>query len=204
MSTDCRHEKGARVIAGLIGRLDAKLPDAVLVDVGGVIYRVGTSSTTLNEIGDTGETVRLTTHLFVREDQLTLYGFATPDELRLFETLISVTGVGPRMACAILSYFEVTRLHEAIAQENVDLLATVPGVGKKTAARLIVELRGKLPTVPGVSPLSGGIDSEAVEALRALGYTTAEAHSAVARTKTSSGATVEERVIAALRELAEV
>ena len=192
------------MISGLIGRLDAKLADAVLVDVGGVIYRVGTSKTTLNEIGDVGETVRLSTHLFVREDQLTLYGFAMPDELRLFETLITVTGVGPRMACAILSYFAPDRLHEAIAQENVDLLATVPGVGKKTAARLIVELRGKLPTVAGVSPLTSGIDADVVEALRALGYTTAEAHSATARTKASAGATVEERVVAALRELAEV
>jgi Holliday junction DNA helicase RuvA len=192
------------MISGLIGRLDAKLADAVLVDVGGVIYRVGTSKTTLNEIGDVGETVRLSTHLFVREDQLTLYGFATPDELRLFETLITVTGVGPRMACAILSYFAPDRLHEAIAQENVELLATVPGVGKKTAARLIVELRGKLPTVAGVSPLTGGIDADVVEALRALGYTTAEAHSATARTKATAGSTVEERVFAALRELAEV
>jgi holliday junction DNA helicase RuvA len=192
------------MISGLIGRLDAKLAEAVLVDVGGVIYRVGTSKTTLNEIGDVGETVRLSTHLFVREDQLTLYGFATPDELRLFETLITVTGVGPRMACAILSYFAPDRLHEAIAQENVELLATVPGVGKKTAARLIVELRGKLPTVAGVSPLTGGIDADVVEALRALGYTTAEAHSATARTKATAGSTVEERVVAALRELAEV
>jgi holliday junction DNA helicase RuvA len=192
------------MISGLIGRLDAKLADAVLVDVGGVIYRVGTSKTTLNEIGDVGETVRLSTHLFVREDQLTLYGFATPDELRLFETLITVTGVGPRMACAILSYFAPDRLHEAIAQENVDLLATVPGVGKKTAARLIVELRGKLPTVAGVSTLTGGIDADVVDALRALGYTTAEAHSATARTKATAGSTVEERVVAALRELAEV
>jgi holliday junction DNA helicase RuvA len=192
------------MIAGLIGRLDAKLQDALLVDVGGVIYRVGTSMTTQNEIGEIGETVRLSTHLFVREDQLTLYGFASQDELRLFETLISVTGVGPRMACAILSRFEPNQLHDAIAQENVDLLATIPGVGKKTAARLIVELRGKLPSVPGMAPLTSGVDSDAVEALRSLGYTTAEAHSAVARTKTTAGATVEERVIAALRELAEV
>jgi Holliday junction DNA helicase RuvA len=192
------------MISGLIGRLDTKLADAVLIDVGGVIYRVGTSTTTINDIGDAGEIVRLSTHLFVREDQLTLYGFATQDELRLFETLISVTGVGPRMACAILSHFAPDRLHEAIAQENVDLLATVPGVGKKTAARLIVELRGKLPSVAGISPLTGGIDAEVVEALRALGYTTAEAHSATARTKSTSGATVEERVVAALRDLAEV
>src|SRR4051812_30573074 len=80
-----------KMIAGLVGRIDAKLPDALLVDVSGVVYRVGTSSNTLNDVGEVGETVRLSTHLFVREDQLTLYGFATKDELRLFETLISVT-----------------------------------------------------------------------------------------------------------------
>src|SRR5215216_1096865 len=128
------------MISGLIGRLDAKLADAVLVDVGGVIYRVGTSKTTLNEIGDVGETVRFSTHLFVREDQLTLYGFATPDELRLFETMIGVTGIGPRLACAILSHIQTDLLYQAIQTENADFLATVPGVGRKTAARLILEL----------------------------------------------------------------
>ncbi len=132
------------MIAGLRGRLEGKVPDALLIDVGGVIYRVGTSATTLRDIGDVGDDVKLKTHLFVREDQLTLYGFATDDELRLFETLIGVSGVGPRLACAILSHMETERLHEAIAAENADYLATVPGVGKKTAARLILELRGKL------------------------------------------------------------
>jgi Holliday junction DNA helicase RuvA len=189
------------VIAGLRGRLEAKLPDSVLVDVGGVIYRVGTSATTLSEIGDVGESVRLLTHLFVREDQLTLYGFASDDELKLFETLIGVTGVGPRLACAILSSLRVEALQEAIQAGNADLLATVPGVGKKTAARLIVELRGKLPTtgIPA-APLSRD-DVEVVEALRALGYTTAEANGAVGRIAADASLTAEERVVAALREL---
>lgn len=189
------------MIAGLRGRLDAKLPDSLLVDVGGVVYRIGTSATTLTEIGDVGEEIRLKTHLFVREDQLTLYGFATDDELKLFETLISVTGVGPRLACAILSSLRVDTLHEAIQAGNADLLATVPGVGKKTAARLIVELRGKLPSsgIPA-APL-GRDDLEAVEALRALGYTTAEANSAIGRIPANATMTVEERVVAALREL---
>jgi Holliday junction DNA helicase RuvA len=189
------------VIAGLRGRLDAKLPDSLLVDVGGVIYRVGTSATTLTEIGNVGEEIRLRTHLFVREDQMTLYGFATEDELKLFETLISVTGVGPRLACAILSSLRVDSLHEAIQAGNADLLATVPGVGKKTAARLIVELRGKLPSsgMP-VAPV-GRLDLEAVEALRALGYTTGEANAAIGRIPAEANMTVEERVVAALREL---
>ncbi|MCC2630023.1 MAG: Holliday junction helicase RuvA [Thermomicrobiales bacterium] len=88
------------MIAGLKGRIERKLDDAALIDVGGVIYRVNTSLVTLEDIGETGESARLFTHLYVREDQLTLYGFASPDELRLFETLIGVSGVGPRLALA--------------------------------------------------------------------------------------------------------
>lgn len=192
------------MIAGLRGRVEAKLPDALLVDVGGVIYRVGTSATTLDGVGGEGESIRLHTHLFVREDQLTLYGFAGTDELRLFETLIAVTGVGPRLACAILSRVRTDALHDAILRENTDLLATVPGVGKKTAARLILELRGKL--VPG-EPLPAGVapfrdDADVVQALQALGYTAAEAHGAAALLPRGTAMTAEERVVAALRELA--
>jgi Holliday junction DNA helicase RuvA len=189
------------VIAGLRGRLDAKFADALHVDVGGVVYRVGTSANTIGDIGNVGDEVRLLTHLFVREDQLTLYGFATDEELKLFETLIGVTGVGPRLACAILSSLRVETLHEAIQAGNADHLATVPGVGKKTAARLIVELRGKLPTSGMPTPPVGRDDHEVVAALRALGYTTAEAHSAVGRIAATSGMTVEDKVVAALREL---
>lgn len=191
------------MIAGLRGRIDGKAGDALLVEVGGVVYRVGTSATTLSDVGDVGETVRLHTYLFVREDQLTLYGFATPDELRLFETLIGVTGVGPRLACAILSRVRTDLLVDAIAREDANLLATVPGVGKKTAARMILELRGKL--VPGdLAPGGAGVgpvDAEAIEALKALGYTAAEAHGALAAVPRDETASVEDRVVAALREL---
>jgi Holliday junction DNA helicase RuvA len=190
------------VIAGVRGRIERKLTDALLVDVGGVILKVGTSTATLSAAGEVGEDIRLSTHLFVREDQLTLYGFAGDDELRLFEMLIGVTGVGPRLACAVLSHLRPEALHEAIQAGNVDLLGTVPGVGKKTAARLIVELRGKVPAAPvGLAPL-GRDDTEVVAALRALGYTTAEAHAAVGRIQgATADLSVEERVVAALREL---
>jgi len=191
------------VIAGLNGRIEAKLADALLVDVGGVVYRVNTTGTTLTDVGDLGDAVRLHTHLFVREDQLTLYGFAETDELRLFETLIGVTGVGPRLACTILSKMRPDTLAAAIANEDASLLATVPGVGRKTAGRLILELRGKLVSL-GEGPVgaAGGVDAEVVEALRALGYTVAEAHAAAARTGGQPELPVEERVVAALRELA--
>ncbi len=154
-------------------------------------------------MGEPGDDVRLQTHLVVREDILALYGFTTADELRLFETLIGVTGIGPKLACAILSRVTTDALTLAITGENAGLLATVPGVGKKTAARLILELRGKL--VPA-GPIAAGTpasreDAEVLEALRALGYTTAEAHGAVARLPRERGMAVEERVVAALREL---
>ena len=195
------------MIAGLRGLVDAKTVDAVLLDVGGVIYRVGTSKTTLTEIGEPGDEARLHTYLFVREDQLTLYGFASTEELQLFETMIGVTGIGPKLACAILSHIRTDLVYEAIQHENADFLATVPGVGKKTAARLILELRGKLPAglgvAAGAAPVADRDQVEVIEALRALGYTAAEAHSAVARTarEVAAGAAVEERLLAALREL---
>jgi holliday junction DNA helicase RuvA len=193
------------MIAGLRGRLESKLADALLIDVGGVIFRVNTSAATLDDVGGVGEEVRVVTHLFVREDQMTLYGFATADELRLFETLIGVTGVGPRLATAILSHVRLDRLTAAINGEDATLLATVPGVGKKTAARLILELRGKLvSTGPVGGPPATPEDREVLDALRSLGYTTAEAQTAIARLPKESGQAVEERVVAALRELSEV
>jgi Holliday junction DNA helicase RuvA len=193
------------MIAGLKGRIERKLEDAALVDVGGVIYRVNTSGVTLDEIGDAGGDVRLFTHLYVREDQLTLYGFASPEELRLFETLIGVTGVGPRLALAILSRVRPEALEVAINGENAELLATVPGVGRKTAARLILELRGKL--VPAAGPTAAApsqADADVIQALRSLGYTVAEAHGALSRIARDQDLSLEQRVVAALRELAEV
>ncbi len=192
------------MIAGLKGRIETKLPDALFVDVGGVVYRVNTTGTTLGDVGAPGEMVYLHTHLFVREDQMTLYGFAGTDELRLFETLIGITGVGPRLACTILTKMRPDALAVAIVDENADLLATVPGVGRKTASRLILELRGKL--VPPAEGTVGGTtraDTEVVEALRALGYTVAEAHAAAARTGAQMELPIEERVVAALRDLAQ-
>lgn len=192
------------MIAGLKGTIDRKSDDAVFLDVGGVIYQVNTSQVTLEELGEPGQSARLHTQLYVREDQMTLYGFAGNDELRLFNTLIGVSGIGPRLALAILSRVRPEALELAINAENAELLATVPGVGKKTAARLILELRGKL--VPsGAGPLSqpSREDAEVLAALRSLGYTTAEAHGALARTPRGADLAVEDRVVAALRELSE-
>jgi Holliday junction DNA helicase RuvA len=191
------------MIVGLHGAIEAKRSDALLVDVAGVIYRVGTSTSTLSVVGGTGEAVRLFTYLLVREDLLALYGFATQDELDLFEALISASGVGPKTACAVLSRFQPDQLREAIQQGNAQLFATVPGIGAKTAARLIVDLKGKLPEpAGGFGPLVAA-DDDVMAALRSLGYTAAEAMSAAVRVESLPGMTSEERVIAALRVINE-
>lgn len=191
------------MIAGLRGIAYETENESVLVDVGGVIYRVGTSSTTLGETA-LGTEIYLHTRMIVREDQMALYGFLTREEVVLFDLVMGVTGIGPRIACAILSRFTPDRLHAALADEDITLLATVPGIGRKTAARMIVELKGKLPelggSIPGSSPRNTA-DAEAVEALKSLGYSPAEANIAIASLPRSESATVEERIIEALKSL---
>jgi Holliday junction DNA helicase RuvA len=196
------------VIAGLRGTIEAKTIDSILVDCHGVIYQVGTSATTLGATGAVGDIVAVHTRLIVREDQISLYGFATTDELRLFDMLISVPGIGPRLACAILSRFPVEQLHQVIASENEALLATVPGIGKKTAARLILELKGKLPQLAAVegtalAPAAAAHDDEVIEALRSLGYTAGEIQTALMRLGSDGELSAEERLLAALRILGE-
>ena len=197
------------MIAGLRGRVFTKTSDSLFVDVQGVIYQVGTSAMTLGETGDAGAEVTVVTRMIVREDQMSLFGFATADELRLFDTLVSVTGVGPRLACAILSRFRADELHSVIASENDVMLATVPGIGRKTAARLILEMRGKLPALQGIAASKGGNtatipggggEDEVVEALRSLGYNPAEVATAVMTIPADIEGT-EFRLMAALRSL---
>lgn len=189
------------MIAGLTGSVVGRSVDSLLIDVNGVIYRVGTSTTTLAEVANESGPVTVHTHLLVREDQMALYGFSSEDELQLFQTLITVTGVGPKLGCAILSRLPVDQLHNAIQAGDADLMATVPGVGKKTAARLIVDLRGKLPAMFVGGPAGRGGEDEVVEALRSLGYTPAEAAEALAGMNVAAGASVEDRVLAALQYL---
>lgn len=191
------------MIAGLRGAIARKTEDAILVDVGGVIYRVGTSTNTLAETGAVGDSVELMTSLVVREDALILYGFASAEELRYFEAMIGISGIGPRIACAILSTISPESLFAAVQGGDVDLLATVPGIGKKTASRMIVELSGKLPETRFAGPTSYQ-DRDVIDALRALGYSASEAQQALVRAQISSGMTTEERVVAALQVLSDV
>ncbi len=194
------------MIAGLRGRVYTKTVDSLFVDVNGVIYQVGTSANTLGQTGESGAEVTVVTRMIVREDQVSLYGFVSSDELRLFDTLVSVTGIGPRLACAVLSRFPADQLHSAIASENASLLATVPGIGQKTASRLILEMRGKLPALQGGVPRSGSsaipgatVD-EVVEALQSLGYSATEISTSVNAIPVDVEGT-EARLLSALRSL---
>ncbi|HVB64330.1 MAG TPA: Holliday junction branch migration protein RuvA, partial [Nitrolancea sp.] len=125
------------MINGVRGEIVAKIPGAVLVDLHGLILKVLTSQTTIGDIGGAGELVELKTHLYVREDQITLFGFESQDELDLFELLMTVSGIGPRVALSVLSTARPDEIHGAIESEDVNLLSRVPGIGKKTANRII-------------------------------------------------------------------
>lgn len=191
------------MIAGLRGRIERIEPAAVIVDLHGFMVRVQSSTRVLANLGASGDPVHLVTHLAVREDALTLYGFPTQAELDLFELLLTVSGVGPKVALALLSYGEPAALYEAIANEDTALLSKVPGIGKKTAEQIVFHLRRKLPDfVPaGASPVDDA-DREAVIALEALGYSLPEARSALAAVEQRGGMSIEERVFNALQRLA--
>jgi Holliday junction DNA helicase RuvA len=171
------------MIALLHGELHARGDDWVIVQVGGIGFRVRVPASIIEELGDIGETVRLYTHLLVRDDAMSLYGFVTRDQLELFELLLGVSGIGPRSALGLLSSTSAETLRLAIAQEDVEVLIRVPGIGRKTASRLILELKGQIDL--GRLGLSGGAalspeQAELLEVLTSLGYTTAEARAAVA------------------------
>ncbi len=191
------------MISGVRGRIVQKAPGAVLVDVHGIILRVLTSQTTIADLPDSGVEIELATHLYVREDQLTLFGFTSPEELQLFELLLTVSGIGPKVALGILSAARPESIQRAIAAEDIVMLSRLPGIGKKTAQRIIFDLRGKLPEpVAAGGPSLSGADNEALEALQALGYSAAEARDALAGLERRDGQTVEERIFAALQALA--
>ncbi|HYJ13017.1 MAG TPA: Holliday junction branch migration protein RuvA [Thermomicrobiales bacterium] len=193
------------MIAGLIGRIHRIDPDAVRIDVNGVIYRVNTTTRTGEEAGGVGARIEVFTHMVVREDAQILFGFLTERELGWFETLLGVNGVGPRLACAVLSRFRPEELLDVIAAEEVSLLSTVPGVGKRTASRILLDLRGKLPMDlerTGSMPGSADGGNDVIGALQALGYTTAEAMTALKKLPAEArDASVEDQVVAALRLL---
>src|SRR5436305_12840259 len=142
------------MIASLRGTLLVQGPDYVVIEAGGVGYHVGVPRPVIERLGNVGDEVRLLTHMIVREDAMLLFGFSDIAERAFFEMLLGVTGVGPKVALALLGAAPIDQLQVAIANENMALLAQVPGIGKKTAARLILELKakvGQLPSLPAMA-----------------------------------------------------
>ncbi|MBA2722490.1 MAG: Holliday junction branch migration protein RuvA [Methylibium sp.] len=170
----------------MIGRLtgtlaDKSSPPQLLVDVNGVGYEVDVPMSSFFNLPASGERVTLLTHFVVREDAQVLFGFLTADERNTFRQLIKISGVGPRMALSLLSGLSVADLAQAVTAQDASRLVKVPGIGKKTAERLLLELKGKLGAdigVPGAVPASDA-QADILQALVALGYSEREAQAAV-------------------------
>ena len=194
------------MIASLDGTVSAVFADSLILEVGGVGYRVFCAPAALSTVR-TGERAKLFTHHLVREDAQALYGFRTPEELGFFGLLLTVTGVGPKVAMAIVGSRAIGDLQLAILSDDLALLTAVPGVGRKLAARTVLELKEKVAAAGVAAGAAGGGaaggESEVVAALLALGYSAGEAREASreALTDLTAGSGLEDRVKAALRTL---
>ena len=168
------------MISRLSGVLAEKAPPSVLVDVGGVGYEVQVPMSTFYNLPGLGEKVTLLTQFIVREDAQLLYGFLTATERESFRELIKISGVGPRIALAVLSGLNANELAQAVASQETARLIKVPGIGKKTAERLLLELKGKLaPALTQPTALAGDTHGDIQQALLALGYSDKEAQLAL-------------------------
>ena len=182
------------MIAYLSGVLLEKHPNQAIVETGGVGYDVAIPVSTYTHLPDVGTEVRLRIHTHVREDALALYGFLTQDEKALFEKLIDVSGIGPTLAVKILSGLSAPDLINHIRRGEIDRLVRIPGIGKKTAERMVLELRDKLPAISGAGPDSppasdslSPLDQDVLSALLNLGCARPQAEAAVRKAKAGGG-----------------
>jgi Holliday junction DNA helicase RuvA len=191
------------MIGSLRGKLDALTADGAVIDVGGVGFRVFMPASALSALGTPGKEVKVFTHMHVREDNIALYGFPTSEELWLFETLIGVTGLGPKLSMGILSAMSPEQVTTAIATGNADMLDMVPGVGKKVANRIILELKEKIGAgwvaVPATKAAQENAD--VLTALTSLGYSAAEAVKAVGALPADGNISLEDKIKLALQYL---
>jgi Holliday junction DNA helicase RuvA len=190
------------MIASVQGSILRIEDSGLVIGVGGVGLRVATPKTVLENVGGVGKTVQLHTHLIVREQELSLYGFKTAEDLQLFEILLGVNGVGPKVALAILSTLSPELLQNAIMREETAVLQRVPGIGKKTAERIMFQLRDKLDftAVTTAMPLVSDIDADVIDVLTGLGFSIVEAQTALQNVPRDA-ATIDERVGLALQYL---
>ncbi len=188
------------MIAALEGQVAAALENGLLIMVGGIGLHVHTPAA-LRTQATAGQHLLLHTHLVVREDSLTLYGFETPTERDTFLLLLGVDGVGPRLGLAVLSTLSVDAIRRAVFHEQADVFARVPGIGKKTAVKILLHLQGKLgnATELGLTAALPDSDTEVLEALTALGYSVVEAQAALQSIPRDAPSSVDERLRLALQ-----
>ena len=189
------------------GSLEIKGINYIVIENAGIGYKIYMSSKSIGTIGNVGDNVKVHTHYHVREDDISLYGFASEEELRMFEILINVSGVGVKSALTMLSDITPASFAMAVITDDVERLTKVPGVGKKTAQRLILELKDKLAKedIPGdgtedIKAVKTKIDNDAITALQVLGYSKREIEQALEKVKTQDMST-EEIIKAALKNL---
>jgi Holliday junction DNA helicase RuvA len=197
------------MIAFLRGRVLDKQPNRIIVDVAGVGYEVHVPLSTFYEVGDEGAEVSLRVHTHVREETLQLYGFLTDLERQVFERLIGISGIGPKLAIAVLSGMDTREVITAIQRADVVRLTGIPGIGKKTAERIVLELKDRLmqlatPAVAGIVPESSSGDrlrADLLSALQNLGYHRQQVDRAINTVVTGTDVTFEQALRSALREL---
>ena len=188
------------MIASLEGKLESLGGDWAVVSVGGIGIQVFMPTPTLSGLGSIGGNVKLYTHLHLREDNITLYGFASSGELELFKTLINVSGLGPRMALVMLSAMDTEQLVMAIASGNAELLTGIPGIGRKMASRLVLELKDKIGAGLISAPMAelAQETTDVLAALTTLGYSASEATRALASLPRGQELNLEDKVRLAL------
>jgi holliday junction DNA helicase RuvA len=192
------------MIAGIKGTIEAIGSNFVIIDVGGVSFQVYLPTSTLSHLGVVGQVAKLHTHLHVREDNLTLYGFGSSRELALFEIVTTVKGIGPKLGLALLSAMDAEQLTTVIASADAAQLTGVPGIGKKTAERIVLELKDKIGSQWMVTQdlESAQGNSDVMGALTSLGYSTAESARAISNLP-NTALPVEEKLKLALKYLSE-
>ena len=190
------------LISAITGKIESKGPEYVDINVSGVTFRISTPTSTIDRIGDSGDFVKLLTSLQLRQDTITMYGFATEEDRMAFEALININGVGPRLAIAVLSTFDAGTMAAAVQSEDTDSFKRVPGVGARTASRIVLELKGKLDqswSIPGGAEIVDAV----FDSLTSLGYSVQETRRAITSTNTGENdqLTTEEKLRLALQFL---
>ncbi len=190
------------MITSIRGTVQHVEEDSLTLEVNGIGFRIAITNSVLEAVPEIGKSFFLHTYLVVREDELSLYGFSTAEQLSLFKILLAISGIGPKLAMAILSHLSPDVLRSAVVNQQAGVLSQVPGVGKKTGEKIIFHLKDVLSGPPVEEQLPSELDTEVLDALTTLGYSLVEAQAAVQSISEDTPEDVEERILVALRYFA--